>query len=158
MRGIVLGDVVGHLWIIVVLIFVGLIWWKLDSLLQKNEICVLQSGFTCLDKRLVMENGELKVYLKVKNNLGRWVEITGIICSSETPDPALGKPQRDFEKVRVNVLADSEFGIAGTCHLSSGDDDGKAFRGLVYIQYEYRDGEYTPGGQVIVGNVQGSVR
>jgi hypothetical protein len=157
MRWMGANEVIGYFWIFVVLVFVGLMWWKLDSLLHRDEICVLQKGFICLDKRLFLENGKVHVEMRVKNSLGRWAEVTGFLCSSETPDPSLGKPQREFEDLKVNVLSDSDFQITGTCH-GAPEKDGGIFKGLVYLRYEYRDEPSTPGSQMVVGNVWGAVR
>lgn len=152
MRGIGSSEVIGYFWIVVVLLSVGLIWWKVDSIFHRDEVCVLQNGLVCLKKSMYVDNDAVKLDMIISNNLGRWITITGFMCSSETPDPSLGHPQRDFERMNVNVLAGSDFPLSGTCY---GPLKGDQFNGIIYIRYEYRDEPYALGNQVIVGNIRG---
>ena len=148
---------IGYFWIIIVLVFVGLIWWKIDSILYKDEVCILQQGFKCEKKRLYLAGESLRLDLTVRNKLGRWIEITGIMCSSEVPDPAIGRPQGNFEEFRVNAVPDSVFSVSGFCQRGQTDKDPRVFKGIVYLRYEFKDEPYVPGSQVVVGNVRGSV-
>ncbi len=158
MRSISANEVLGYFWIIIVLFFVILLWLKVNSILFTDERCVLQSGLECKEKQLSSSGGRIGLDLTVKNNLGRWIQITGILCSSETPDPATGRPKRDFEDIRINSVPGSEFQVSGTCYKAPADTEGGHFKGIVYLRYEYKDEPYLPGSQIIVGNIIGAVR
>ncbi|MFH1470703.1 MAG: hypothetical protein ABIF01_03070 [Candidatus Micrarchaeota archaeon] len=156
MRSLSASEAIGYFWIIVVLVFVILIWWKVSSILYHDELCVLQAGLSCKEKRLYLEGNSLKLDITAKNKLGRWVQVTGLLCSSETPDPSIGRPRRDFEEVKINAIPDSDFTVSGTCYRSA-NDTSSHFKGIIYLRYEFKDEPYTPGSQVIVGNLRGSV-
>ncbi len=148
---------IGYFWIILVLVFVALIWWNVNSILYRDDVCVLQQGFKCDKKRLYLAGDSLRLDMTVNNKLGRWIEITGIMCSSEVPDPAIGRPRGSFEEIRVNALPDSDFSVSGPCQRGVADKDPHVFKGIVYLRYEFKDEPYVPGSQVVIGNVRGNV-
>ncbi|MFH0818114.1 MAG: hypothetical protein V1909_05800 [Candidatus Micrarchaeota archaeon] len=157
MRPISANEVIGYFWIILIFAFAGLLWWKVSSILYTDEVCILQAGFLCKEKRLYFEGGELKLELTAKNKLGRWVQITGVMCSSEVPDPAIGRPKREFEELKINAIPDSDFKVSGKCYRGDSDKATESFKGIIYIRYEFKDEPFTPGSQVVLGNMRGSV-
>ncbi|MFH1448128.1 MAG: hypothetical protein ABIG39_04655 [Candidatus Micrarchaeota archaeon] len=154
MRNLTANEVIGYFWIIVLMVFMAFVWWKVNSLLYVRDVCVLQSGFTCIEKTLSLEGDATILEMTARNDLERWVAITGFLCSSETPDPSLGRPGRHFEEINVNALANSEFTISGECYGGQ-EDGGKLFTGIIYLRYEYRDEPYAPGSAIVVGNIIG---
>ncbi len=157
MRTISAQEVLGYFWIAVVLVFLALAWWKLNGYLHNDEICVLQSAFTCEQKSIYLEGGLTKINISVRNNLGRWIRITGFACSSEVPDPSLGYPSAGLVAASAEVLPDQGFSLSGTCRRAPGEKESDHFGGIVYILYEYRDEPSAPGIFTVVGNVRGSV-
>ncbi len=157
MRTIEPREVVGYFWVLILLVFVGFMWWKVSGILNRSDLCILQSGFKCQEKELFMSNGTPTIKILVKNNLGRWVEITGFMCSSETPDPSIGHPDRDFEATSINVFPDAEFEISGSCYLNSDKKD-DTFKGIVYLRYELKDDSMATVPNVVVGNIRGEFK
>jgi hypothetical protein len=158
MRQLSTSEVIGYFWIFLILAFGAALWWTVNGFLHREDVCVLQAGFECVDKDLFSSGGELKATLVVRNQLGRWIMVKGFLCSSEVPDPSTGRPNRVFEQLSVNSLPNSVFEVSGTCHRSPAEDPSGPFRGIVYLQYEFRDEPHTPGTQVVLGNVRGNPR
>ncbi len=156
MRSISANEVAGYFWVIIILVFFIVVWWKVNDIIGVKEVCVFQNGVKCLEKRIFEKDDELHVEMALENNLGRWIAITGIICSSETPDPSLGIPQRNFENINVNALSGSSFYVTGRCHGKKKDQS--SFSGIIYLRYEYRDEPYALGSRTILGNVIGKVQ
>jgi hypothetical protein len=149
-------------WVGALLLVIGLFVWSISGSGKKEEICVFQTGITCLEKKLFISTepaspNEPTAALKLKNTFGRWVTITGFMCSEKPVNPATGRPPGEFSSFSIEALPDAEFEVSSMCGRKSADATTKYFKGLAYIRYEIKGEDIYSGEHFSVGNLLGEI-
>jgi hypothetical protein len=128
---------------IIVVILGVLVYLGVFSINNSPDRCIFQNGLFCKSHRVYAEsNNNLTVNIEIMNKFTKRISVTGILCSSESPNPSTGYPDRGFAPVTgVVINPEYSYQFKITCYKRDGTFSAYAgnFEGLVYVRYRETD-------------------
>ncbi|MFH1471218.1 MAG: hypothetical protein ABIF01_05700 [Candidatus Micrarchaeota archaeon] len=130
------------------------------------ERCVFQTGFLCKSHRLYLGPSEnLTVRFEVVSKFSRRITIKGVLCSSESPNPATGYPLRGLINTDISILPEGIKSIVLQCYNKDGSINGisgESYQGLIYLKYSEDLGYASnlgniTGEHIKVANIAGKI-
>ena len=129
------------------------------------ERCVFQNGFFCKGSRLYVESdGSLTVNFTITNKFSRPVNITGLLCSAESTNPAKGYPERGLvvPGAEIKILPEGSKSLALRCYKKDSGyraSTGESYEGLVYVKYTEEQAGFggLTGEHMKIANIGGKV-